>query len=613
MPNTATAIDSFIIDSVKERLKQGKPVVQELPNNGLLFIDKLLPFICVYRYKDYDPHFAKLLKTQATFIIVDDSIDIAPLIDTIQDAISTDFSSFLIMEFWPEPNSEKAEFSISCPKAKAPGTMNALKEGFESLNDLYPNIAAVIEESETRCPAHLEPIIYDDDCKKKGILIIGIAIKPLYRSLDNTSHYALFFREFYTVFSETVKRAAYEFIRIQNADLFENYLILGKTSIDEVTKKADKELALINEGMSFLLRATPVNSNEEWQRFKKNNFRKLPNFKYRLIALDPELEKRRLYNIPIDKVDDPAIAYILRGKRLEIEKQLTMLEERGTKNFRFVGNSLYGTTKKSVYRAARKILKKFPERETKKGAVRLNCHQFAKLAQKEMDYYNDKFPDLDLSIEIRNDVAGIMVSKTKLLINDEVSFDERRADALIQHEVGTHILTYCNGRRQPLCQMYEGFEGYDQLQEGLAVIAEYLVGGLTVNRMRLLATRVIAVKSMSDGADFIETFQLLRRRYNFSERIAYYISMRVYRGGGLTKDAVYLAGLMDVLEYIEKGGKLDYLYTGKFNVNHIELVEELLYRGVLVKAELPRFLERKDVQKRLKKLRKGIDITELIN
>ena len=400
---------------------------------------------------------------------------------------------------------------------------------------------------------------------------------------------------------------------MQTSDDFDNYLMLGKTHIDEITRKADKELADISEGMSFLLRATPVNSNEEWINFKENKYKKTPSFTYRLIAIDPELEKRKLYNIPIDEIEDPTIAFILRGKRLEIEKQLTMLEERGTKNFRFVGESLYGVINKKVLKEAKKILKKFPQREINNSEKRFNSQEFAAYAQVEIDYYNNLFPNLDLTVEIRNDVAGIMVSKTKLLINDQISLDANRCDALIQHEIGTHILTYCNGKRQPLNQMYEGFEGYDQLQEGLAVLAEYLVGGLTVNRLRLLAGRVIAVESMVNGANFIETFNKLRKKYSFSERIAYYISMRVYRGGGLTKDAVYLAGIIDLLEYLKNGGNLHNLYTGKFNITHTELVEELLYRKVLKNPELPRFLERESVKKRLKKVYKGIELIELVN
>ena len=606
-------IDSEIIENICKNLSKSRPVNEELPKNGLLHIDKLLPFICVYRFSENDYYFSRLLKTQASYLIIDETIDINHLLEAIRVIVSKKFNMFLILEIWPSSNPNKTKFEINCPEKKAPETVKSLYEGFNHLRDLYPNVSVEISDTHLKYPKHLQPLLSQEESKKTGTLVIGISVPVLYKNTETNELYSLFFRRFYSVFSETVMRAAYEFIRVQTKDDFLHYLMLGKTNIDAVTLKADKELAEISEGMSFLLRTTPVNSNEEWKKFKENDFKKKPSFTYRLIAIDPELEKRKLYNIPIDEVDDPTIAFILRGKRLEIEKQLTMLEERGTKNFRFVGESLYGVIKKDVLNEAKNILKTFPKREKLNSKKRFNCHEFAEHAQKELDYYNEKFPDLELSLEIRNDVAGIMVSKSKLLINDEISLDENRCDALIQHEVATHILTYCNGKRQPLCQMYEGFEGYDQLQEGLAVIAEYLVGGLTVNRLRLLAGRVVAVESMVNGSNFIETFNLLTSKYAFSERIAYYISMRVYRGGGLTKDAVYLAGVIDLLKYIKDGGDLEMLYTGKFNITHVDLIKELLYRKVLVKPELPRFLERKSVIKKLNALRKGIKITDLVN
>src|SRR5690606_20519266 len=139
----------------------------------------------------------------------------------------------------------------------------------------------------------------------------------------------------------------------------------------------------ISERMSFLLRITPVNSNEEWEKFKENDFEDIPDFKYRLVSIDPEMEKRKLYNIPIDLVEDPTIAFILRGKRLEIEKQLIMLEERGTDNFRFIGESLYGVIQESVLEQAKNILKVFPKSEKVKSEKRLSSLEFAEHAQNE--------------------------------------------------------------------------------------------------------------------------------------------------------------------------------------------------------------------------------------
>src|SRR5680860_206417 len=605
-------IEKRMVRSICKKLSEEQSVFQKLPKDGMMYIEKLLPYICVFRYKKPDSHFAGLLKTQASYLIVDETVDISKLLEEVSTTVSEKLNAFLILELWPVRRGHQAEFEIFCPENKAPATVAALKDGFETIKEIYPDTSVTVINSSDRHPERLLPLMEIDESKQSGSLSIGLAVPVLYHNSEKDELYSLFYRKFYTRFSETIKRAAYEFIRVQTSNPFDHYLMLGKTHLDKVTLKADTELAKISEGMSFLLRTTPVNSTSEWKKFKKNNFQKNPSFNYRLIALDPEKKKRQLYDLPIDQVTDPTISFILRDKRLEIEKQLTMLEERGTDNFRFIGESLYGKIEDNVLEAAEAILKQYPQGDDRKDMRRFDCHEFAERAKMEMDYYQELFPDIKLSLEIRKDVAGIMVSKSELMISDRFSLDASRCDALIQHEIATHILTYCNGKSQPLKQMYAGFSGYDQLQEGLAVLAEYLVDGMTVNRMRTLAGRVVAAESMVKGANFIETFNLLRTDHNFTESTAYYITMRIFRGGGLVKDFVYLAGLLNVMEYLKNGGNLETLYTGKFNINHVELIEELLHRKVLRKPITPRFLERDSVIRRLQKLRNGLKITELL-
>ncbi|PVW14610.1 flavohemoglobin expression-modulating QEGLA motif protein [Marixanthomonas spongiae] len=606
-------ISEKLIDSICKSLEKQLPVKETIAEEGELHIDKLLPYICVYRYKEKDPNFSGLLKTQASYLIVKDTVDITHLLECLSRTISTKLNAFLIIEMWPFRKDHDAELEIFCPKSKAPATIAAFKEGFDELHVIYPEINTTVHDTHARHPEHLQPLIEIDESKQSGALIIGLGIPTIYERPEENQLFSIFYRKFSSRFSEIVKRAVYEFIRVQTSNPFNHYLMLGKTNLDRITLEADSKLAKISEKMSFLLRTTPVNASTEWERFKKNKFQKTPAFNYRLIALDPELEKRKLYQLPIDKVDDPTLSFILRDKRLEIEKQLTMLEERSTHNFRFIGESLYGPIKQNVLEGAAAILKKFPEPMERSNMERADCHQFAEHAQKEIDYYKEHFTNLDLGLEIRKDVAGIMVSKTKLFVSENLSMDASRCDALVQHEVGTHILTYCNGKRQPLEQMYAGFAGYDRLQEGLAVLAEYLVDGLTKNRLRLLAGRVEAANSLVNGASFIETFNMLHHTYNFTQYTAYYITMRVYRGGGLTKDAVYLAGLMNCMAYLKNGGNIETLYTGKFNTNHVPLIEELLHRDIVKKPLLPRFLERDIAKKRLQKLKEGIQLTELLN
>ena len=134
--------------------------------------------------------------------------------------------------------------------------------------------------------------------------------------------------------------------------------------------------------------------------------------------------------------------------------------------------------------------------------------------------------------------------------------------ALLQHEIGTHVVTHVNGSHQPLRLLGAGLAGYDETQEGMAVFAEYLVGGLTARRLRQLAARVVAVHQMVEGVSFRRVHDDLVGS-GVPPVEAFTITMRVFRSGGLTKDAVYLRGLQDVLAYVGSGGRLDVLWLGK--------------------------------------------------
>jgi uncharacterized protein (TIGR02421 family) len=200
-----------------------------------------------------------------------------------------------------------------------------------------------------------------------------------------------------------------------------------------------------------------------------------------------------------------------------------------------------------------------------------------------------------------------------LLIGHRTSFSTSRLEALLQHEVGTHIVTYFNGRAQPLRQLYSGLPNYEQLQEGLAVLSEYLVGGLNASRLRLLAARVIAVRRLTEGASFVDVFRELCQIYGFAARTSFNIAMRVFRGGGLTKDAVYLRGLIELLQYLADDNEIEPLFVGKIGAEHVSIIRELQWREVLRPAPLaPRYMSFPQTAEKLKQLRNGLTVIDLI-
>jgi uncharacterized protein (TIGR02421 family) len=329
---------------------------------------------------------------------------------------------------------------------------------------------------------------------------------------------------------------------------------------------------------------------------------------------EPVMLKRNLFKAPVERVEDPALGQILREKIDDLDRQITMLQDRNTSRFLHESIQLFGGVEDELFDLAVEILERVPSRsrdESSKG--QLTPQQFAQRAAEEIEEFRRQHPEITADVQVRSDVTGLMVSQGNLLVGAGMRVPPSRVEALIQHEVGTHVLTYHNGRAQPFRQLYSGLAGYDALQEGLAVLTEYLVGGLSRPRLRLLAARVVAARRLIEGASFIDTYRELDRNYDFARRAAFIVAMRTYRGGGLTKDAVYLRGLCQILEYLGKGGELEPLFVGKIAAQHIPIVRELLWRNVLKQPPLvPRYMGRPDVAARLDQLRSGMSVMDLI-
>jgi uncharacterized protein (TIGR02421 family) len=291
-----------------------------------------------------------------------------------------------------------------------------------------------------------------------------------------------------------------------------------------------------------------------------------------------------------------------------------MLRDRGTRNFFYSSLQLFGDVEKKLSQSAANVLKMIPpHRHESHGTPRINAEQFSRKALEEVEFYRKSLPDISTRIEIREDITGLMVSRGNLLIGRQLSVPSSRLEALIQHELGTHILTYFNGKSQPLQQLYTGLAGYDELQEGLAVLAEYLVGGLSLPRLRLLAGRVHATDMMIKGANFVETFRNLCNDFGFAQRVSYTITARIFRSGGLTKDAVYLRGLEKILQYLGNGGSIVPLFIGKISTWHIPVMKELEAREILKPVPLrPRYMENIQSKLRLENLKKGKSVLNLI-
>ena len=619
-----------MIAAIVKRLEAGQSVRRKLPSGGYLHLDRQVPFLLVYRRPVGETSNAaeQLLRGEASYLIVDGKRRLnkstVTLVSSIADSLAKSFGAFLLVEIWTDTTDEFAEitpglrpaFRILTQRSDALSASTlALKKALSQISVQRSQARVMLTESTKPWSPGLPRLVPAAFARRIGCRYLGVGIRPVYQDVETGETFPQIQRILHRGLGRAIRRAVFKFTGDQTTQRPPHFHALGPRSLVKLVWKVDQELAEITEDFDFLLGVTPVNADQCWSTFKRKRFEVQPRFIYRPLPVDPALVKRQLFRIPIEKIEDPALEALFRAQRMELERKLTMLSDRGSRRFLYGSLQLYGRVEEPLLTAAKYILERVPVRSRGQSAVRqLNAVEFAARAEEEIRYYRDRDPRVWSRVEIRDDVVGVLVSHGNLLVNRRQKVAEDRVVPLLAHEIGTHVLTYFNGQAQPFRQLYAGLPDYEELQEGLAVLAEYLTGGLTGPRLRMLAARVLAANMITEGAGFIEVFRELDKTYGFTQKVAFNITLRIFRGGGLLKDMVYLRGLMQLLEYLGSGGAFEPLLLGKFGAEHLHIIRELQWRKVLsVPLLKPRYLDNPGATEKLETVRRGITLQDLVN
>lgn len=595
---------------LEENLKNGLRTIIKNDEESYLLHDPELPFIAICSCQEDEDcgAIAGLVKSVGSFMVYnqEDGDDFKKRLLSIADAMQARYKSFLFLEI--DQNSDlNDQVILRAPRRGLDPFIKNFKQGFEKFICTHSDNALTLETKRVKyvLTEAFESLSSQGDNSSFSSVRITIP-KTVSRK------HPIQFRKFRERFASLLKNAVYEFIKVQTTSSLTSYLALGRRSIHEKVYELDAALTSVESQYDFLLQVAPTNIGEIRNRFYETGFKEVVPYKYRLLTVDPDILKRRLYDLPLEKIDDPALSYIYSEKRTEIDRQLTMLKDRGTSKFYYTSQILHGVVSPELYQEALSILDHHDEFCNDEDEKPIDAREFSARARKEFDYFKSQDNDFEGKVHIRDDVNIIMVSRGELYLPENYRMDEREANALIQHEIGTHALTYYNGRKQPLSQLCQGLANYDTLQEGLAVFAEFLCGNLSVNRLRILAGRVVAGKLLMEGARFRESFLKLHEDYNFTRDRAFNITSRMYQGGGFLKDIIYLRGLLEVVEFIKAGGEIKQLLAGKFALEQLPVIQELTERELLLPPViLPKYIKEAENKDKLSQIQRDPSLYKL--
>lgn len=245
---------------------------------------------------------------------------------------------------------------------------------------------------------------------------------------------------------------------------------------------------------------------------------------------------------------------------------------------------------------AKRILRKYLKEkdlldQIQKNKVFLDQYEIKDLIEKRLNFYslNNDYR----TVFSKNFVSRIAVNNNEktIKIRLPIVIDRGEIEAILNHEIDTHIIRQLNYERQPWFKKKKRnvFGSYLRTEEGLAGLNE-LVGyenGLAYKS----AVNYLAV-SMALKKDFVSVFNFFYKTLQDTER-AWTWTLKKKRGikdtskkGAFTKDLVYFEGFIEILKYLKKNDcDPSELYYGKIDLKDIKKAKKL---GISEKLILPK-------------------------
>ena len=417
----------------------------------------------------------------------------------------------------------------------------------------------------------------------KNTLVLATEISKVYCDEETGEIYPQVIKNIQARFKQAI---------LNNANLYVNDLtnwkhneknMLLDNSITQNIQKIDNQLYRLLKNFEMLTYVNPINVKSEKLRFFKSKFTVNPNFKYKPIKINAYELTKKLHSIDTTKIEDITIRHLYESVVMGCIDKINLLSSIGTDKFLYNSLRYFGRPNKIDIRNAEYVLL-LPEIKEEN----IKVQRFG--VDKAKQIFEESFEDYGFKGKIRVDKKALstvmVVNSTKtVVLKGGASFSQNELQYLAEHEIGVHMVTTMNAANNKLKIFSIGLPLNTRTGEGMAVLAEYLSGNFTMNRLRELALRVIAVDLMCNGADFKECFNTLVQDYKVETDRAYNLVTRVYRGGGFTKDYLYLNGFSKLFKFWQEGNDLTPLLVGKTSISFYNTIVEMIDRNLIEKPE----------------------------
>lgn len=362
-----------------------------------------------------------------------------------------------------------------------------------------------------------------------------------------------------------------------------------QASVGDNMRAIDRALAQIDESLMLLKLLKPSNLQEERDRAREDRTYD-PVLQYAPLQIDLDATEERLLEL---SPDASPIGVLLGKKRAELLQRVSLLRARGkSRAFSDASRALFGAPSSVLLAAAQSVLRDQIACDLPPPADDMLT---ADAVAKRFGGVLERYGLHDWKVEVSQRlVADCTVGGGKIYVREGALFSPAHVEALIAHEIETHVLTAENGSHQPYDLLRRGTANYLDTQEGMAIVNQNRVLS-PYHEKRLGAARTLLGLAFALDHSFSDTRAYLEEELGYRPEKALAKAFDLKRGlshsaeeGAFTKGIVYFRGQRAVEQFLKDGGDMKKLYVGKIALEDLPLLETV--GGVKAPLILPQFL-----------------------
>lgn len=255
-------ISSELIERVCRQLKDGGSVREKLPDGGLLSIDRLRPFLCVYRHTAgrQDAGMDSLVRGEASYLMVPGNAPVRrglrPLVRRLAETSNERFGAFFIIELWASPDEdipqethpETGEVLFPAPKftvheraPERPGpSVNEMMFALELIQFHGRSAEVDVILKGIAHPPGAKQIIGNKEGLKINCFVVGLEILPVFRNPQTGEVYPDILREMQQGVGRALRKAFFTFSLGRTSTRPEHWFALGRSRLPKLVWDIDR-------------------------------------------------------------------------------------------------------------------------------------------------------------------------------------------------------------------------------------------------------------------------------------------------------------------------------------------------------------------------------------